>query len=195
MAVPRPLLLALLGAFLLGATFLATRNAREASESASNPPAKQASAPKPAAQEKPQSKSQPESKPRADRAAKEEKATARSEAPRERAGARRKRARQATPAAVARAIARNRPIVLFLYQRGGEDDRPVARSVASLRGRTDAAVYADRVDNVARYGPVIAGVGVTRAPSIVIVGKDGRASLIEGYIDPDALAQEVADAR
>ena len=38
-------------------------------------------------------------------------------------------------------------------------------------------------------------VGVTRAPAIVIIGKSGRARLIEGYIDSRALAQEVADTR
>ena len=37
--------------------------------------------------------------------------------------------------------------------------------------------------------------GPFELPSIVIIGKSGRARLIEGYIDSGALAQEVADTR
>ena len=56
-------------------------------------------------------------------------------------------------------------------------------------------VVEDVVSNVASYGQVVMSVGVTRAPSIVIIGKSGRARLVEGFIDPGALAQEVADTR
>jgi hypothetical protein len=67
--------------------------------------------------------------------------------------------------------------------------------VAALRRRSSALVFRDSVANVASYGEIVMSVGVTRAPSIVIIGKSGRARLIEGYIDSGALAQEVADTR
>lgn len=98
------------------------------------------------------------------------------------------------PNRVNRAIDAKRRVVLFFRQEGA-DDRVTAEGVAALRGRTKALVASDSVNNLAAYGSVVQSVGVTRAPSIVIVGSDGRARLIEGYIDPDALAQEVADTR
>jgi len=93
------------------------------------------------------------------------------------------------------AVRAHKRVVLFFYQRSSVGDRPTARSVASLHKRTKAVVFADNVDNLAAYGEAVQKVGVTRAPSVVIIGKSGRARVIEGYIDPQALAQEVADTR
>jgi hypothetical protein len=201
MAVPRPILLALLGTVLLAATFLATRNARDqAADAGTEPASQQAAAPTPAPEAAPKSKPRTDksraggegagsksstAKPRTDKAA-----------PRpEKSAPTRKAKRRHGPAALMRAIAGKRPVVLFLYQRGANDDRRVARSVAALRGRTRAAVFSDRIANLGKYGLIATSAGVSRAPSIVIIGKGRRSHLIEGYIDPDALAQRVADAR
>ena len=202
MAVPRPLLLTLLGTLLLAATFFATRNARD--QVAEEPaPVQQVEAvsPQPEAGEK--------SKPRADKAreagpqskpeAKKSEAADRQRRagqPQRRAEPRRRRAaRPSVAPAVKRAIKGNRLVVLFLYSRGASDDRRVARSVAALRGRTKAAVFSDRIGNLGKYGQIATRVGVTRAPSIVIIGKGNRGRLIEGYVDRKTLAQRVADAR
>ena len=202
MAVPRPLLLALLGMVLLAVTFLATRNAREqAADTPSQPATQQVAAPEkdPGTGER--------SKPRVDKSrsggsdAGDKSAPAKPRAdktrprPEKPAPSRRPAKRTEVPAAVRRAMARGRMVVLFLYQRGASDDRRVAQSVASLRGRTKAAVFSDRIANLARYGQIATSVGVTRAPSIVIIGKGRRGRLIEGYVDPNTLAQRVADAR
>ena len=98
------------------------------------------------------------------------------------------------PNKVNRAVAAHKRIVLFFRQTGA-DDSATANAVALLRKRTKAFVVADSVNNLASYGEVVQSVGVTRAPSVVIIGSNGRARLIEGYIDPEALAQEVADTR
>jgi hypothetical protein len=202
MAVPRPLLLAIIGTVLLAATFLATRNARDqAADAGSQPASQQAAAPTPAPGTAPKSKPRTDksragggeagnksspAKPRTDKAA-----------PRQEKSGPTRRAvkRRQGPAALMRAIAAKRPVVLFLYQRGANDDRRVARSVAALRGRTKAAIFSDRIANLGKYGFIATNVGVTRAPSVVIIGKGRRAHLIEGYIDPETLAQRVADAR
>jgi hypothetical protein len=99
------------------------------------------------------------------------------------------------PRAVARAVARHERVVIFFHQKNGLDDAVTDDAVAALRRRSSATVFEDSVANVASYGEVVMSVGVTRAPSIVIIGKSGRARLIEGYIDSGALAQEVADTR
>jgi hypothetical protein len=199
MAVPRPLLLTLLGTVLLAATFLATRNAREQAAEAPAPPAQEAAAPEQAAPEASQ-----KAKPRADRAQgsgnssrdaapARERAERRGAAP-EKRGADKRPTRSSTVAAVKRAISSNRTVVLFFYQRRSSDDRRVAASVNALRG-TKAAVFRDRIRNLARYGQIATTVGVTRAPSIVIIGKGRSGRLIEGYVDANTLAQRVADAR
>jgi hypothetical protein len=99
------------------------------------------------------------------------------------------------PRAVSRAVARHKKVVIYFHQAGGLDDSITHGSVVALGKRKSALVFEDSVANVASYGQVVMSVGVTRAPSIVIIGKSGRARLLEGYIDAGALAQEVADTR
>lgn len=99
------------------------------------------------------------------------------------------------PRAVNRAVSKHKRVVIFFKQPNGLDDAVTDDAVHALRKRSSAVVFQDVVTNVASYGQVVMSVGVTRAPSIVIIGKSGRARLIEGFIDPSALAQEVADTR
>jgi hypothetical protein len=98
------------------------------------------------------------------------------------------------PNKVDRAIKAHKRVILFFHQ-AGADDNLTGAGVAALRRRTKALVVSDSVSNLASYGEVVQSVGVARAPSVVIIGRSGRARLIEGYIDPEALAQEVADTR
>jgi hypothetical protein len=179
MAVPRPLLLALLGVVLLSATFFATRNARERTDSA-KPAAEQQQAPKAANPHKSASASQARSG-----AAKSAPSAAR---PAHRSSG------VAKAAAVSRAIAHRRMVVLAFFQPGA-DDRASAAAVSALRGTHGVAVFTDRIGHVGRYGPLVQGIGIDQAPAIVIVDRDRRARLIQGYVDPETLAQEVSDAR
>jgi hypothetical protein len=182
MAVPRPVLLALIGVVLLSATFLATRNARDHGDNDSSAPAAQQQAVAPAP------------KPSAEKTVKQRPA----EKPVQRArGERARPAKRGTskPAAVARAIAAKRVVVLAFFQPGA-DDRETAKSVAALKRRgMRVSVFTDKIDNVGRYGPIVGAVGVNQAPAVVIVDRDRKAHLIQGYVDPETLAQEVADVR
>lgn len=95
-----------------------------------------------------------------------------------------------------RAVADNRKVVIFFENPKGIDDRAVARSVRSLDRRTKAVVVlSDDVRNADRYGKMVEDLGVNQAPAIVVIGRSGKASLIEGYIDAESLVQVVADAR
>jgi hypothetical protein len=189
MAVPRPLLLALIGVLLVGATFTATRASRDRVQASGNEAAQQ----QPAAPSKPDAKpkrsNEPASKPSTEKA--QSSAARRDEAT--------KRARPAhrpltKPAAVARAIGQHRVVVLAFFQPGA-DDRGTREAVDALRGRRLATVFTDKIDNLGRYGPVVGALGIHQAPAVVIVDSKRRAQLIEGYVDPESLAQEVADAR
>jgi len=95
-----------------------------------------------------------------------------------------------------RAVADNRKVVIFFQNPKGIDDRAVARSVRSLDRRTkQVVVLTDDVRNADRYGSMVEDLGVNQAPAIVVIGRSGKASLIEGYIDAESLVQVVADAR
>jgi hypothetical protein len=95
-----------------------------------------------------------------------------------------------------RAVADNRKVVILFQNPKGIDDRAVARSVRSLDRRTKAVVVlTDHVQNADRYGSLVEDLGVNQAPAIVVIGRSGKASLIEGYIDAESLVQVVADAR
>ncbi len=95
-----------------------------------------------------------------------------------------------------RAVADNRKVVILFQNPKGIDDRAVAQSVRSLDRRTKSVVVlTDDVQNVDRYGSMVEDLGVNQAPAIVVIGRSGKASLIEGYIDAKSLVQVVADAR
>jgi hypothetical protein len=95
-----------------------------------------------------------------------------------------------------RAVADNRKVVIFFQNPKGIDDKAVAKSVRSLDRRTKAVVVlTDHVQNADRYGSLVEDLGVNQAPAIVVIGRSGKASLIEGYIDAESLVQVVADAR
>lgn len=178
MAVSRPVLLALLGAVLAVALFSATIGARESSE-----------------------RSRPAPAPRADKAAPQDRAKSGTRAlaaagrparpkPRPRSAE-----RTGVPAEVTRALARGRTVVLFFFQRGSADDDATAPAVSALRGRRGVEVLSAPVSRLAAYRGLTGGVGVSRAPAIVILGGRGSARVIEGFVDRETLAQEVTDSR
>jgi hypothetical protein len=189
MAVPRPLLLAVLGLLLLSATFMATRNANKVSEpeeSASQPTAANvAEAPKPKPADKPEAP--------APQPAKKQAAASANEEPKARPAKR--NVRVSKPKAVARAVADGRVVVLAFFQDRGADDAATRKAVASVKRRRLAAVYTDNIDQIGRYGSLVGTLGIHQAPAVVIIDAKKKARLVEGYVDPESLAQEVSDAR
>jgi hypothetical protein len=211
MAVSRPVLLALVGAVLLGAVYFATMGARESSGGsapaatpvAEKPPAKPAAG---------RSKLvTPDAKAKAAAKAKAGAAKAKATAPKTSAAHTSTAAKsppakpkvapkkaavpKGVPADVTRALEANRTVVLFFYQRGSADDDATAAAVNSVRGRANVKVFSAPITRLAAFRGVTGGAGVSQAPAVVILGRGGSARLIEGYVDSQTLAQEVADAR
>ncbi|HET8822140.1 MAG TPA: hypothetical protein VFM57_11385 [Thermoleophilaceae bacterium] len=95
-----------------------------------------------------------------------------------------------------RAVADNKKVVIFFKNPRALDDQAVADAVRSLDRRTKSVVVlTDVVENVDRYDSLIENLGVNQAPAIVVIDRSAKASLIEGYVDAESLAQVVADAR
>lgn len=184
MPISRPVLLGLIGAILAMATFFATGAARKEATAPAAAPA--------AEQPKPDVKKVVADKP----AVKPKKAEA--------VATPAKPAKPAKPAApkvegvpapVARALAKKRVVVLFFRQSGAADDRAVASAVNAQKGRKGVSVFTDNIARLARYRAAVAPLGISQAPTVVIVGRNGQAQLVEGFVDEGTLTQQVVDAK
>ena len=168
MVLPRPALLAILGALLIGTVFALTRSTGQVEEEPSAP------APKPAAA-----------------TAKAEKKAARPAAARPKPAAE----RPGLPARVERALARKQTVVLFFAQAGASDDAATREAVRAVGRIRNVAVVVDDIRDVSDYRRVVEKLGITQAPAIVVVDRDGKGQVLEGFTDPGSLVQLVKDAR
>lgn len=117
------------------------------------------------------------------------------EAPRAAERQREQAKRRGMPLAVARAFEDRRIVILLFRGSDSADDRAAARAVAALRGQRGLAVFNDRIGRLGRYRAVVGDLGISQAPAVVIVDRGRRARVVQGYVDPATLAQDVADAR
>lgn len=186
MAVPRPILIiAVLGAVLLAATFYTVRGAREQSQSDAISKAVQTAQPQPV---KPTPGVRAPAGPKQKAPAKPAKPRPARPAARKGAGA-----RVGLPRRVARAIGQHKIVVVVFYRRGLADDDAVARAAASVRSRR-ASVFTASPKQLASYKQLVAGLDLSSLPATVIVGRDRKARVVEGFVDGRTLAQEVADS-
>ena len=93
------------------------------------------------------------------------------------------------PQKAARAVQANKKVVIFFRNPRGLDDQAVSKAVRAVDSDTKAVVLIDHVDAVERYGKLVEDLGVSQAPSIVIIDRTGDARLIEGYVDTASLTQ------
>jgi hypothetical protein len=192
MALPRPALLGILGVLLIAAAFAATRGLVKKNDgSTSTPPAQTIPAPKQVA---PPAKARhaaatPAKSTHAGAKHATKTHTAKANAVSPKAGA-----SQGLPVSVAEALGQHRVVVLY-FGGHGADDALTAASVRDLKASagSDVAVFTDDLSNLADYRRVVEGLDVSQAPSIVIVGRDRKARLLEGFIDAGSLRQDVAD--
>ena len=79
-----------------------------------------------------------------------------------------------------RAVADNKKVVVFFQNPRALDDQTVADSVRSLHRRMKkVVVLTDDVRNADRYGTLLEDLQVSQAPAIVVIGRSGKAELIE----------------
>jgi hypothetical protein len=95
---------------------------------------------------------------------------------------------------VAKALGQDDVVVLFFTRPGAADDTGVRRAVADLRGTKGVQIFSPRFEDLNDYRPVLAGVGVSQVPSIVIAKPGQKAQIVEGYVDRQSLRQQVEDA-
>jgi hypothetical protein len=182
MAVPRPVLFAVLGLAMLVALFLATRNGAQ-SESVTPPStaAKPAPAPKTPADS-------PASKP-----------SARSAAPQPKAVTPKKpKLADDVPPKVreaATALGKDHVVVFFFSKPGAADDTGARVAVDEIEGTKGVKVIRAGLEDVGAFRPMLAQLEISQVPATAIVRPGKRAVLLQGFIDAGTLRQNVADAR
>jgi hypothetical protein len=190
MAVPRPVLLALLGLALCAAAFLSTRGARDSGGAVTAAPAPAPVAPsteaaKPAVQTDKQ-KAAP-----AD--------TAKPAAPADPAKAQSPAIGQqiniaAKSAVVTEALDSGDAVVFFFSRPGPADDTGTRGAVNALRGEDRVTVISAGLNELSAFRPVLSGAGVSQVPAVVVAHAGKPARLLQGYVDGGTLRQTVADA-
>ncbi|MEA2666968.1 MAG: hypothetical protein QOI11_3912 [Candidatus Eremiobacteraeota bacterium] len=205
MAVPRPIaLLAALAVVLLAATFVTVRSAREQAQADQISKAAVTAQPTPVAPVvKPKTHSKANAKAHQRPAAKHEavakpnarKAPAKPHPVVKPGPTKRKDPGTALglPGAVARAIGDHKTVVVLFYHRGTADDDATARAVRSVRSKR-VSVFTASPRQFGNYKQLVSGLALSSLPATVIVGRDRAARVIEGFVDPQTLAQEVADS-
>jgi hypothetical protein len=186
MAVPRPVLLAVLGLAVLTALFLATRNGAQ-NESVTPPSAPAKPAP---ATKAPQGKA---SKPEARKAA-----PAKPAEPKRAVTPSKPKLADDVPPQVreaAAALGKDQVVVFFFTKPGAADDTGARIAVRSLEGMKGVKVFKAGIEEVGAYRPMLAQLQISQVPATAIVRPGKKAVLLQGFVDAGTLRQNVADAR
>jgi hypothetical protein len=197
MAVPRPVLLALVGLGLLASVFLVTRSGtNEAVTGSANPAAKPAVSPSAPAQAKTRkAEAEKAVAPERDKADRKQGPAKKAAAPKPAAAAKSpESALEARVQAAALALGQNKAVVFFFTKPGAADDVGARIAVQSLRKMQNVEIFDANLDEVAAYRPMLSNVGISQIPSTVIVRPGRKAVLLQGFVDAGTLRQNVADA-
>jgi hypothetical protein len=197
MAVPRPVLIAIIGIGVVLSALLATRNAGQGGE-ASVTPVTPADKPAISAAPKPRETAAPRADRGDSRAQQGEKSQPASSDADAKPAPAEPAADDAAPKILpmARALESDKVVVLLISRPGAADDTAARLAVRAVEreGLGRVAVFTDGVTNLPVYQPLLANIQVSQLPSIVIVRPGRRARLLEGYMDKASLRQHVSDA-
>ena len=99
------------------------------------------------------------------------------------------------PPAVSAALADHKVVVVLFTEKGAADDQATSQHFAALSQLGGGVkTFHAGISDLGRYAGIVANLGISQAPSIVIVRPDLRAvPPIEGYVDRQYLLQRVKD--
>lgn len=179
MAVPRPVLIALLGLAMLVAVFMATRNSQSESVTPPVTPAKPAAPPKGDKPTRPETRQS--QAPKADAKPAERKAKPADEVPPQ-------------VKAAAAALAKDQVVVFFFTNPGAADDTGARLAVRSIEGMKRVKVFKAALADVGAFRPMLSQLQISQVPATAIVRPGRQAVLLQGFVDAGTLRQNVADA-
>ena len=98
------------------------------------------------------------------------------------------------PPAVADALQDGKLVVLLFVEPGAAEDAATAKNFKAVAGIKGVAAFRADIAKVGDYAGIVANVGLTQAPAVVIVRPDLEAvPPIEGYVESQYLTQRVRD--
>ncbi len=201
MAVPRPVLLAILGLALCVAAFVGVRGLGTGEEEvipAAIPPTETPI--KPAETAEPGARGRARTRPQVEKAAPAKPADEAGKATADKPARKlsdeqvAKLKDDALLTTVAKALGQDDVVILFFTRPGAADDTGARSAVRTLRGMDGVQIFSPRFEDLDDYRPVLAGAGVSQVPSIVIAKPGRKAQIVEGYVDRQSLRQQVEDA-
>ncbi|HEX5223604.1 MAG TPA: hypothetical protein VFW29_00615 [Solirubrobacteraceae bacterium] len=93
-------------------------------------------------------------------------------------------------------LAKGKVVLLLFWNRKGSDDRAAKAAVDSFAGgHADTAVVTASGSEVAAFGTITRGVQVFGTPTVLVVGKSGKAIVLTGLTDAFSLSQAIRQAR
>jgi hypothetical protein len=182
--LPRPVLIAIVGAVAVAALIFATSHKGGGSSSTSStPPSTQPAQPKTSSQAG--SKAQPGTP------AAQSSSPAPTNGGQPAAGS----SARTLPSPVKKALDAHKVVVLLFWNPKGADDRSVKQTVDGLSNRGgEVAKFTDTLQNVARYAQVTSTNAVAQTPTVVVVDRKGHGLRATGYLDDQTVDQLVVDA-
>jgi hypothetical protein len=99
------------------------------------------------------------------------------------------------PSDVARALNANKVVVLFFYEPAASDDQATRAAVRAVRkAGGGVSLFQDTVSRISDYRRVIGTLGISQSPAMVVIDRNRKAQLLEGYLDSGTIRQTVRDA-
>jgi len=104
------------------------------------------------------------------------------------------------PSAVVHAYNADRVVVLLVVRRNGIDDEAVKKSVESMGGAANVALFVTHAGHIARYSRIASGVNVDRVPALIVLRPRNlthgtpTAMVSYGFRSPESVAQAIHDA-
>jgi hypothetical protein len=99
------------------------------------------------------------------------------------------------PKPVARALRKNKVLVLLFWNRKAADDKAVRAALKDVdRWNGRVSVQVAPIRQIAKYGRISRGVDVEQSPTIVITDPELHAETLVGYVDATTIDQTVVDA-
>lgn len=103
------------------------------------------------------------------------------------------------PSDVARAMNAGKVVVLFFYQPASADDQATRLAVGAVRRGAGAAaghvrLFQDVVGRISDYRRLVGSLGISQSPALVVIDRNRKAKLLQGYLDSGTIEQTVRDS-
>lgn len=104
------------------------------------------------------------------------------------------------PRDVARALNAHKVVVLFFYEPAASDDQATRAAVRAVRQAARpgsgvvVALFQDTVAHISDYRRVVGSLGISQSPAMVVIDRNRKGELLQGYLDSGTIRQAVRDA-